>query len=95
MEVVTGTRYYMHVPVLPPSALEALKRLDALDRVSLAGELIEEHRQAMGTLAQIRADAVSELRDQGLSLAEIAEHLNVTRQHVHRLERAATSSGDT
>jgi DNA-binding NarL/FixJ family response regulator len=77
------------MPALPPETIEALRELDALDRVSAAGRLIEEHRQAMAVLAQIRSHAVAELRAEGHSLAEIARHLNVTRQQVHRLENAS------
>lgn len=74
---------------LTPETIRALAELDALGRVQAAGSLIEEYRQAMASVAQIRSEAVAELRAQGMSLAEIAKHLNVTRQQVHRLEQAA------
>lgn len=71
--------------------VEALRGMDALDRVSRAGELIEEYRQAMATAAQIRSEAVAELKSNGMPIAEIARHLNVTRQQVNRLHQAAAS----
>lgn len=70
--------------------IATLEQLDPLERVRAAGQVIEEYRQAMALIAQVRSEAVAELRSTGLSLAEVARHLNVTRQQVHRLEQAAS-----
>ncbi len=70
-------------------AVASLERLDPLERVTAAGRLIEEYRQAMAVVAQVRSEAVAELRASGMSLADVARHLNVTRQQVHRIQQAA------
>lgn len=75
---------------LSSETLDRLRQLEPIERVTTAGALIEEYRQAMAVVGQIRSEAVAELRTQGLSLAEIARHLNVTRQQVHRLQQAAS-----
>lgn len=69
--------------------IASLERMAPLERVTAAGQLIEEYRQAMAVVAQVRAEAVAELRSTGLSLADVARHLNVTRQQVHRIQHGA------
>ncbi len=69
--------------------IASLEKLDPLERVTAAGHLIEEYRQAMAIVAQVRSEAVAELRSAGLSLADVARHLNVTRQQVHRIQQGA------
>jgi DNA-directed RNA polymerase specialized sigma24 family protein len=67
--------------------LARLRRLPPAERLKAAGAAIEEARASMGKLAQIRAEAIAELRSEGWSLGRIAKELGVTRQQIHRLMR--------
>ena len=76
---------------LDPREIDQLHKLEPLARIYTAGERMEAHRQAIGTLARIRGEAVQQLRDGGMSAAEIARRLDVTRQQVHRLQQAVAT----
>lgn len=75
--------------------VDALLALDALARVTEAGQLIEEYRQAMAVVGQIRSEAVAELKEGGMSVAQIADHLKITRQQVNRLKNAVGSASSS
>ena len=64
-----------------------LAKMTPLARAKAAAELMDEHRQAIADLAAIRAGALRELRDQGMSAINISEALGISRQQVHRLLR--------
>ena len=66
-----------------------LAKLTPLARAKAAAQLMDEHRQAIADLAAVRAAALRELRDQGMSAAHISEALGISRQQVHRLLREA------
>ncbi len=66
-------------------AVEALLELDPVERAKQAARLMDEHRAAISELAVIRSDALAEARRGGLSTADMAKRLGVTRQQVHRL----------
>lgn len=84
---VTGRRYTVAMGQLQEDLAE-LEQLTPLERVLAAARLMDAHRDAIAALAQVRSDAVAELRRQGMSLAAIASGLEVSRQQVHRLEHA-------
>lgn len=66
--------------------LERLYRMKPLERAIAAKDAVEWHRLAMRTLAATRAKAIRQLRDdEGMSMAAIAEALDVSRQQVYRL----------
>lgn len=69
---------------------QLLSTPDLLARVQLASAAMDKHRVAMFRLANIRGQALLELRAQGRSAADLADQLGVTRQQVHRLLREAT-----
>jgi hypothetical protein len=54
-------------------------------RARAAGELLAEHQSAVNRLAQIRRKAIAELRDQGLSYAQVGQSLGVTRGRIAQL----------
>ena len=58
-----------------------------LARAEAAATLMDQHRRAIAELAAVRAAALRELRDQGMSAVNIAEALDISRQQVHRLLR--------
>jgi hypothetical protein len=58
----------VRVPVTTERDLERLRRLPPAERLKAAGAAIEEARASMGKLAQIRAEAIAELRREGWSL---------------------------
>jgi excisionase family DNA binding protein len=64
-----------------------LAKMTPLARAKAAAELMDEHRQAIADLAALRAAALRELRDQGMSAINISEALEISRQQVHRLLR--------
>lgn len=69
-------------------------RLDAvptaLDRVKLAGELMDRYRQALADLAAVRGDGIVEMRLIGrMSDEEIATELGISRQQVFKLGKEA------
>jgi excisionase family DNA binding protein len=73
---------------------ESLARLTPLARAKAAAGLMDNHRHAMAALAAVRAGALRELRDQGMSVLDIADALGVSRQQVHRLLREAGAEDD-
>lgn len=62
-----------------------LHQLPAADRARTAASMIEDHRQAMATLASIRAEAIRELVEAGRSKADIARELGVSPSAVSNL----------
>lgn len=75
--------------LLTPQQIDGLHKLPPADRCKAAAGLMDAGRQAMMTLAAIRAEAVRDMRDQGMSLAAIGDALGVSRQQVHRIEQGA------
>ena len=72
-----------------------LARMTPLARAKAAAVLMDEHRRAIADLAVIRASALRELRDQGMSAIAIAEALEISRQQVHRLLREDDEEDDS
>ncbi len=64
-----------------------------LARAEAAATLMDQHRRAIADLAAVRAAALRELRDQGMSAINIAETLGISRQQVHRLLREEDDDG--
>ena len=64
-----------------------LAKMTPLARAEAAAALMDQHRRAIAELAAVRAAALRELRDQGMSAINIAEALDISRQQVHRLLR--------
>jgi excisionase family DNA binding protein len=64
-----------------------LAKMTPLARAKAAADLMDEHRHAIADLAAVRAAALRELRDQGMSAINISEALGISRQQVHRLLR--------
>jgi hypothetical protein len=58
---------------------------DPVARARAAGELLAEHQSAVNRLARIRRTAIAELRDHGLSLAQVGQSLGVTRGRIAQL----------
>lgn len=58
---------------------------DPVARARAAGELLAEHQSAVNRLAQIRRKAIAELRDQGLSYAQVGQSLGITRGRIAQL----------
>jgi len=71
-----------------------LAKMTPLARAKAAAVLMDEHRRAIADLAAIRASALRELRDHGMSAIAIAEALEISRQQVHRLLREDDEEGD-
>ncbi|MGI9098056.1 MAG: sigma factor-like helix-turn-helix DNA-binding protein [Solirubrobacteraceae bacterium] len=67
-----------------PEELSAIA--DPAERARLATELLAEHQSLVIRLAQIRRQAVAELRASGLSYAQVAERLGVTRGRIAQLK---------
>jgi DNA-binding NarL/FixJ family response regulator len=55
---------------------------EVLDRIVAATEAMREHEAARAAKASERARAITEAQGYGMSLAVIAERLNVSRQRV-------------
>jgi DNA-directed RNA polymerase specialized sigma subunit len=55
-----------------------------LDLLKETTRLMNQERQTIAQLAKIRSDALKEAR-QTMTDAEIATHLGISRQQVHRL----------
>jgi hypothetical protein len=66
---------------------------DLVVRAQMASAAMDDHRRAMFRLANIRGQALIELR-RGHSVAELAGLLGVTRQQIYRLLRDATGRPD-
>lgn len=71
-----------------------LAKMTPLARAKAAAILMDEHRHAIADLAAIRASALRELRDQGMSAIAIADALEISRQQVHRLLREDGEDAD-
>jgi DNA-directed RNA polymerase specialized sigma24 family protein len=65
--------------------IERLERMKPLDRAKAAAELVDHHRAATQKFADVRAAAIAEAYDDGLTLAEIAAHLGISAGRVHQL----------
>jgi excisionase family DNA binding protein len=70
-----------------------LAKMTPLARAEAAATLMDQHRRAIADLAAVRAAALRELRDQGMSAINIAEALGISRQQVHRLLREEDDDG--
>ena len=73
---------------------------DPLTRVKLATDALAAYQDAVAELGNIRKTAIQQLRDQGLSLTEIAEQAGLSRGRLSQLglskptpERALLSTG--
>lgn len=55
------------------------------DETRLIDELADNHRRLSEAIAQLRNASIVELRDEGMSVAEIARGFGVSRQWVSRL----------
>lgn len=71
-----------------------LAKMTPLVRAKAAAALMDEHRRAIAELAAVRASALRELRDQGMSAMAIADVLEISRQQVHRLLRESHDDDD-
>lgn len=70
--------------IMGSTSLEAAKdESDPLARALLLGGMLEDANTLMRAVAKVRADALRELRATGLSLAQIAAQVGMTRQNVH------------
>ena len=58
---------------------------DPADRARVATELLATHQDAVTRLAQIRRRAIAELRSSGLSYAQVADALGVSRGRIAQL----------
>ncbi len=72
-------------PAAIDTPVDELLDLDPVQRVQVCAELMDEHRDAISRLSEIRAQAVLEARSAGASSRELAEQLGVSRQQIHRL----------
>lgn len=61
--------------------------LPALEQAQVYAAEMEQHRQAIHHLSRLRHHALSEARQQGHSVIDIANTLGVSRQQIHRLLR--------
>lgn len=66
--------------------------LPALEQAEAYANEMEQHRRAIHDLAQLRHQALTEARRQGLSVIQIAQTLGVSRQQIHRLLREGETS---
>jgi hypothetical protein len=66
-----------------PEELSAIA--DPAERARLATELLAEHQSLVARLAQIRRQAVAELRASGLSYAQVGQRLGLTRGRIQQL----------
>ena len=64
---------------------EVAKISDPAERARTATQLLGEHQSAVTELAKIRRLAVAELRDQGLSYAQVGNALGITRGRIAQL----------
>lgn len=62
---------------------------DPYQRITAAGQAMEESRHEMAELAKVRAEAIRELRDAGVRRSEIAVRLGLHPSHISRLAQAA------
>lgn len=69
----------------PPTPEQARAITDPRTRVHAANAAIDEHRQAIGELAQIARDTVAELRAAGASYGQIATQLGISRSRAQQL----------
>jgi transcriptional regulator with XRE-family HTH domain len=58
---------------------------DPAVRARVATELVSKHQEIVTQLARIRRNAISELRAQGLSLAQVGEAIGVTRGRIAQI----------
>lgn len=60
---------------------------DPAERARVATQRISEHQRAVNRLAAIRREAIAELRAAGLSHAEVAAAMGITRGRAAQLQR--------
>jgi hypothetical protein len=70
-----------------PEELEAIA--DPAERARLATELLAEYQSLITRVAQIRRQAVADLRAAGLSYAEVGKRLGLTRGRIAQLRTAS------
>jgi hypothetical protein len=61
---------------------------DPAERAQLASEILAEHQSLIVRLAQIRRQAIAELRASGLSYAQVGQRLGLTRARIAQLTPA-------
>ena len=83
----TGRSYTKAMVARSDGEHARLAKMTPLARAEAAAALMDQHRRAIAELAAVRAAALRELRDQGMSAINIAEALDISRQQVHRLLR--------
>ena len=83
----TGRSYTKAMVARSDGEHARLAKMTPLARAAAAAALMDQHRRAIAELAAVRAAALRELRDQGMSAINIAEALDISRQQVHRLLR--------
>ena len=83
----TGRSYTKAMVARSDGEHARLAKMTPLARAGAAATLMDQHRRAIAELAVVRAAALRELRDQGMSAINIAEALDISRQQVHRLLR--------
>lgn len=67
------------------TAVDLLRELSPRDRALAVVALMDDIRAQLDSLASVRADAVREMRESGLSVVSIANQLDVSRQQIHKL----------
>jgi hypothetical protein len=67
--------------------LTELYEMHPRERLHRALAVIEHHRHAMAAVCSTRAKAIKQLRDEGVSVIDIATDLGVVRQEVYRLAK--------
>lgn len=73
--------------MIPAEEIDRLHHLDPVARAKATVSSMDGHRQAILTLADIRAGAVRQLLDAGITQAEIARRLGVTPPAVAKMVR--------
>lgn len=70
---------------LTAASLRRLAKLLPADRSQAVMAMQDDHRRAIAELAAVRRGALHEMRAGGLSVAEIAAELGISRQEAHRI----------
>lgn len=73
---------------MSPIDKEELGKLPPIERAVRAKEFMDQARDDMAVLSEIRAEALGELYQTGTSVADIAKQLGVSRQQINRTLRA-------
>lgn len=92
-EVIAHERTHNIDPAQPwipvDEIVAALRELPRWSRITAAVHAVEQTKSAMTAFAQVRGEAMAELRADRWSAVDIAAHLGISKQAVHSLIQRA------